>query len=246
MMDIVIVDDEALARQRLSKMLSEMGYEVIAEAANGQEALAAIEKYDPAILLLDIEMPGENGLVLAEKLSEFDTPPAIIFTTAYDQYALKAFATLASGYVLKPIEKAALQKALETAQRVTKTQLNKLEKNTAQTNNKKREHIASKGHRGIELIALDSIRFFMADQKYVAVIYDKGEVLIDETLKELESEFSDVFIRVHRNSLVALNYIEGLERDQQGHYHVRLSGVEQRPLVSRRYASKVKSVLKKL
>lgn len=241
MMDIVIVDDEPLARQRLVKMLNEIGYDVVAQAANSHEALAAIEEHDPALLLLDIEMPGDNGLVLAKKISEMDTPPAIIFTTAYDQYALEAFETLAAGYLLKPVERDKLEKTLEKAKTLTKYQLN-----TTPKKQNRREHIASKGHRGIELIAIDDIRYFMADQKYVTVITKQGKVLIDETLKELEDEFSDSFVRVHRNSLVSVNHIVGLQRDQQGHYHVCLADVEDKPMVSRRYTSKIKSLLNKL
>ncbi len=243
-MDIIIVDDEPLARQRLSKMVRELGYDVVAEVANSEEALHAIDVYDPALLLLDIEMPGENGLELAKKIMAQDTPPGIIFTTAYDQYALEAFETLATGYLLKPVEKEKLQKTLEKAKTLTKYQLGTSKQNSEASN--RREHIASKGHRGIELIPLNEIRFFIADQKYVMVVSTQGKVLIDETLKELEEEFSDVFIRVHRNSLVSINHIVGLHRDNQGHYHVCLADIEDQPIISRRYTSKVKSLLNNL
>ncbi|MGH1440815.1 MAG: LytR/AlgR family response regulator transcription factor [Cellvibrionaceae bacterium] len=253
-MDIIIVDDEPLARQRIAKMVADLGYNVVAEASNSQEAFALIHQYDPDLILLDIEMPGENGLVLAEKISLLDIPPAIIFTTAYDQYALDAFDTVAAAYLLKPVEKIKLEKALESAKTQTKLQLTalnetseKLSPNNLKSSNKKhRDNIASKGHRGIELIAIESIRYFMADQKYVMVNSTQGQVLIDETLKDLEEEFEPIFIRIHRNSLVSVNHILGLDRDAQGHYHVRLQDIEEKPMVSRRYTSKVKSLLKKL
>lgn len=242
-MDIVIVDDEPLARQRLRKMALELGYDVVAEAAHGEAALAAIDTYDPALVLLDIEMPGDNGLAVAKKIGQLDTPPTIIFTTAYDQYALEAFDTLAAGYLLKPVEKTKLEQVLAKAKTLTKFQLDKANEEAI---TKRREHIASKGHRGVELIAIEDIRYFMADQKYVMVISTAGQVLIDETLKDLEQEFADSFIRVHRNSLVSLKHIRGLDRDQQGHYHVRLEGTEEKPMVSRRYTSKIKALLKTL
>jgi two-component system response regulator AlgR len=242
-MDIVIVDDEPLARQRLHRLTSELGYNTLAEAGNSDDALAAILRFDPDIVLLDIEMPGENGLQLAEKIAALDAPPAIIFTTAYDQYALDAFDTLAAGYLLKPIQKNQLEKALEKTKILNKSQLEALNQ---QSHPKQREHIASKGHRGIELIPIDHIRFFTADQKYVMVHSTKAQVLIDETLKELEQEFSQQFVRIHRNALVSIKHIQGLDRDQQGHYHVRLANMDDKPMVSRRYASKIKSLLKEL
>ncbi|MFT6388852.1 MAG: two-component system response regulator AlgR [Cellvibrionaceae bacterium] len=242
-MDVLIVDDEPLARLRLKKMVIELGYDVVAEASNSETAFAAVSTYDPALLLLDIEMPGENGLAIAEKISLLETPPAIIFTTAYDQYALEAFDTVAASYLLKPVEKLKLEKALEKAKTLNKFQLASAD---LTLKNKGREHIASKGHRGIELIDIKNIRHFMADQKYVMIFSAQGKVLIDETLKDLEEEFSKDFVRVHRNSLVSIKHILGLDRDQQGHYHVRLQDTDEKPMVSRRYASKVKSLLKKL
>lgn len=243
MMDILIVDDEPLARLRLQKMVTDLGYDVVAEASNSEQTFSAIAAYDPSLLLLDIEMPGENGLAIAEKISLLETPPAIIFTTAYDQYALEAFDTVAAGYLLKPIEKSKLEQALEKAKTLTKFQLVSSDR---PPKNKGREHIASKGHRGIELIDIKNIRYFMADQKYVMIISTQGDVLIDETLKDLEEEFVENFVRVHRNSLVSIKHILGLDRDQQGHYHVRLQDTDEKPMVSRRYTSKVKSLLKNL
>jgi two-component system response regulator AlgR len=240
-MDIVIVDDEPLARKRLNSMVIQCGYVVVAEAANGIEAMDAISVHDPAIVLLDIEMPGETGLDVAKRIAQLEAPPAIIFTTAYDQYALEAFDTPAGSYLLKPVQQAQLEAALKKAKNLTKLQLELLREE--QTSNQRR-HITSKGHRGIELIALDDIRYFMADQKYVMVIGVNGKVLIDETLKELETEFSRRFIRVHRNSVVSIKHILGLDRDRQGHYSMRIADIEETPIVSRRYAGKIKSLLK--
>jgi two-component system response regulator AlgR len=242
-MDIVIVDDEPLARKRLCSMVTQCGYVVVAEAANGIEAIDAISAHDPEIVLLDIEMPGETGLEVAKKIAQLEAPPAIIFTTAYDQYALEAFDTAASSYLLKPVQQAQLEAALNKAKNITKLQLEFLK--TEQTSSQ-RQHITSKGHRGIELIGLEDIRYFMADQKYVMVISVNGKVLIDETLKELEEEFSRQFIRAHRNSLVSIKHILGLDRDRQGHYSLRIADINEKPIVSRRYASKIKSLLKVL
>lgn len=240
-MDILIVDDEPLARQRLHKLSTELGYEVIAEAANGKEALELIDRFDPSIVLLDIEMPGENGLDVATKISTFDAPPTIIFTTAYDQYALKAFETLAAGYLLKPIEKNKLKTILEKAKTLTKLQINQIKK---EENEKK--HITVNGHRGIELIAKEDIRCFIADQKYVRMISIHGEAIIDETLKQLELTFPKSFTRIHRNALISTNHIVALSRDQSGNFSIRLENIEEQPIVSRRYTAKIKQLLKEI
>jgi len=248
-MDILIVDDEPLARQRLHRIVEELGHEVVAEAQNAEEALVAVNTYDPTLVLLDIEMPGETGLQAAEKISALENPPAIIFCTAYDQYALDAFDTLAVGYLLKPVKKEQLETALVKAQTLTKAQLQAISSQPASTQpdeDSKRKHITSKSHRGMELVPLESVRCFMADQKYVTVYHVDGKVLIDETLKDLETELSGHFIRIHRNALVSIPHIQGMERDSGGHYSVRLQGIDEKPMVSRRYAGKLRDMLKSL
>ena len=245
-MDILVVDDEPLARQRLCRIIHELGHEVIAEAQNADEALTAVSTYDPTIVLLDIEMPGISGLEIGRKISTFDNPPAIIFCTAYDHYALDAFDTVAMGYLLKPIRRDRLNVALEKAQTLTKAQLAAISVSNDDSTKADRKHIAAKSHRGMELIALDDVRCFMADHKYVTVFHTDGNVLIDETLKELESELNSNFIRVHRNALIAINHIQGIERDTDGHYCVRLADIEEKPMVSRRYVAKLREVVKSL
>ena len=242
-MEILIVDDEPLARERLVRMIEKLeGHHVIAEADNTEAALAAVNEYDPDIILLDVRMPGKDGLALAYEVSALDCPPAIIFCTAFDQYALDAFGTTAIGYLLKPIKSEQLQDALNKAQKLNKvqraaTQIKPVDNNT-------RNHISAKTRRGIELIALEDIRYFVADHKYVTVYHCNGEHLLDETLKELEEEFGSRFIRIHRNALVAAKHIEAIERAPQGQFQVRLAGTKQRPIISRRHVSDVKELLK--
>ena len=246
MVDILVVDDEPLARLRLCRIVQELGHDVVAEAQNADEALAAVNTYDPTVVLLDIEMPEKTGLEVGRQMSAFDDPPTIIFCTAYDHYALDAFDTLAVGYLLKPVKKDQLATALAKAQTLTKAQLEMVSVSTHGSRKPARKNIAAKSHRGVELIAIDTVRCFMADQKYVTVLYTDGKVLIDETLKELESELVGNFIRVHRNALVSIAHIQGIDRDDSSYYSVRLEDIEEKPLVSRRYASKLREVLKNL
>jgi len=249
-MKVLIVDDEQLARDRLRRMVERIdGHTVIGEAANGEEAVAQVVSLNPDIVLLDIRMPGVDGLAAANRIAEQDNPPAVIFCTAYGEYALEAFEAQAVGYILKPVSQNNLEDALNKAQRVNKVQLASLSVDgptgAAETENS-RQNIAVKTRQGIELIDLRDIRCFIADHKYVTLYHVNGEALIDETLKDLENEFPSLFVRVHRNALVALKHIEGLGREEQGHYRVRLAGIEQKPAVSRRHVAEIRKLVQNL
>lgn len=244
-MDILIVDDESLARQRLLRMVEKIdGFSVVAEADNAEDALVAITQHDPDIVLLDIRMPGRDGLSLAQDIAELEDAPAVIFCTAFDQYALDAFGTNAVGYLLKPVKAEQLLQVLEKAQKLNKIQRVAAQKNSKPKSENQRTHITAKTRRGVELIPLDDVRYFLADHKYVTVYHRAGEHLLDETLKELEEEFGARFVRVHRNSLVSVKHIEALERNAQGQYQVRLADTELRPVISRRHVSDLKELLK--
>ncbi len=244
-MDVLIVDDEALARQRLVRMVEKIeGFSVVAEADGAEEAMVAITAHDPDIVLLDIQMPGRDGLSLARDIAVLEDPPAIIFCTAYDQYALDAFGTNAVGYLLKPVKSEQLLQVLEKATKLNKIQRVAAQKNPVPKKESQRTQISAKTRRGVELIPVEDVRYFLADHKYVTVYHRNGEHLLDETLKELEEEFAGRFVRVHRNSLVSIRHIEALERTAQGQYQVRLADIETRPVISRRHVSDLKDLLK--
>ena len=247
-MHILIVDDEVLARQRLVRLSEALGYDVVGEAADGESAITAVENYDPDIVLMDVRMPGIDGLSAAKSISALADPPALIFCTAYDEYALQAFETLATGYLVKPVQQEQLELALLKAMKVTKAQRLNLSSQDNQITPKAapRKNISAKTRKGIELIPMEDIFCFVADQKYVTVIHRQGETLIDDTLKELETELQSEFIRIHRNSLVAVKEIHGLERNVEGHYEIRLKTVDYRPIVSRRHVSTIKALLASL
>jgi len=244
-MDIVIVDDEPLARDRLARMLTDYeGGSLVAQAGSGQEAMTAVMRCDPDVVLLDIHMPGDSGLVLAQQLLALEDPPAVIFCTAHQQHALQAFAVNAVDYLLKPVRKEKLFAALDKTQALNKAQRSGLRREAVSS--KGRSHISAKTRRGVELIALDHILFFSADQKYVTVYHRGGETLIDDTLKELEQELGESFVRIHRNALASVGMIEALEKSSEGQFELRLAGSELRPVVSRRHVSGLRDLLEQI
>jgi two-component system response regulator AlgR len=238
--NVLVVDDEPLARARTKRMLNDIaGATWLGEAADGHECLTLVQALKPDVVLLDIRMPGMDGVEAAKHMAELSTPPAVIFCTAYDEYALAAFDTAAVDYLVKPIRGERLAQALQKASRLTQLQLTHVVKES----NSKPSNLCVNSHKGMELIPLASIRCFIADQKYVTIVHEKGEVLFDRPLKSLEDEFGPMFIRIHRNALVAHAHIEGLHRDPAGHFTVELNGIEIKPAVSRRHLSDLREKL---
>lgn len=245
-MKVLIVDDEPLARERLARMAADIDHcEVVGQAGSGHDALELAKILQPDVILLDVRMPGMDGLSAAHHLAEYEPPPAVIFCTAYDDYAIEAFSSQAMGYLLKPIKRAELESSLSRVRRLNKAQLEELEQ-TMDIQSDRRAHVSSKNRRGVELISVSDIRLFQADNKYVTAYHQQGEALLDETLKDLEEEFNGVFVRIHRNALVSVPHIEGLERNQDGQYFVRLMDLDIRPQVSRRHVSQLRKLLDKL
>lgn len=246
-MRVMVCDDEKLARDRLSRLVSAIdGVSVVAEAATGREALTQAQSHKPDVVLMDIRMPDMDGLEAAEHLLKSDAQPAVIFCTAYDEHALQAFKVHAVDYLLKPVAREDLSTALQRARGLNRTRLQALEQDVHSDGTPRRRHISARTHKGIELVAVDDVRYFMADQKYVTVRYSEGEVLIDETLKELEDEFPGQFVRIHRNALASLRYLEGMELSTAGHYQVKLRGIEDRLTVSRRHVAGLRKLMQQL
>lgn len=242
-MRILVVDDESLARDRLKRMLQSIGScECVGEAANGMEAIERVQDLDPDLLLLDIRMPGMDGLEAAAHLSRMDAPPAIVFCTAYEEHAIDAFNLQAVGYLLKPVRREALEQAVANARRVNRAQLRAL----AQTDGSRRSHISARTHRGLELIAVDDIRYLQADSKYVTIRYGDGEVLVDEALRDLELEFGDQFVRVHRSALAGVRFISGIEKASDGQHRLRLRDVKDALDISRRHLPEVRKLVRTL
>lgn len=245
-MDILICDDEPLAVARLSRLVTQLGHHVVDTVSHGLQVLESVRKMKPDVVLLDIQMPEMNGLACAQILNQMQPMPAIIFCTAYNDYALEAIQSRANGYLLKPIELQELKNVLDQVTELNQAQMTTLEKEQIMEEKVKRQQIVAKTYRGVELIPIENIYYFLADQKYVTVRHKNGSVLIDETLKDLENEFSERFVRIHRNALVAQDYIDGLEVVTSGQYQVRCREIPEKLSVSRRHLSALKEKLQNI
>jgi two-component system response regulator AlgR len=242
-MKIVIADDEPLARERLRALLAQLdGVEVVAEAGDGHETLRACAEHDPDLVLLDIAMPGIDGLEAARHLSAFDPQPAVVFCTAYDAHALSAFEAAAVDYLVKPVRPERLATALDRVRTVTAGR----ERTRAHAGARLRTHLCARLRGTLRLIPIDDVRYLQAEEKYVVVHHARGEDLIEESLKALEDEFGDRFVRIHRNCLVARHELVELKRDPDGHVHAILRHGD-RPLeVSRRSVSQLRELVRRL
>jgi two-component system response regulator AlgR len=231
----LVVDDEQPARERLAALLRELGQvEVAGEARNATEALQRMAELRPDVLYLDVRMPGMSGLELARHLGTLDDPPAIIFTTAHDEHAMAAFETEAVGYLLKPVRREKLAAATARAQRLSPKQLGALSGPAPRT------QLAIRQRDGIRLLRLEEIICLIAEQKYTTVRHTSGEDLIEDSLRQLEIEFPDRFVRIHRSTLVNRDFIEAVERNADGQYQLRLRGSAELMPVSRRLVSELK------
>ena len=246
-MRVLVVDDEKPARERLKQLLQdEADYEVAGEAENGNDAVRLASELGPDIVLLDIRMPGLDGIETAHHLAAMENPPAIVFATAYDEYAIDAFDARAVGYVLKPVRRSRLIAALEQASKLAPSTLVSVASQAKLPVT--RQHVCANSQGKLRLIPVAEIHCFRADQKYVSVDHENGRDLIDEPLKALAEEFIGEFVRIHRSALVAVRYVDRIEKTEDGKSLVVLrenSQVEDKELIiSRRHLTEVRRRLK--
>lgn len=247
-MRVVIADDEPLARERLRGLLAEQrGVEVVAEAADGQHALHACAEHRPDLVLLDIAMPGIDGLEAARHLAAFEPRPAVVFCTAYDAHALSAFEAEAIDYLVKPVRAERLAAALERVRTFAAGRERNAEAGVPPpAGGQRRSHLCARLRGSLRLIPIEDVHYLHAEEKYVVVHHARGEDLIEESLKSLEDEFGERFVRIHRNCLVARHEIVELRRAPDGHVQAVLRHGKQPLEVSRRCVSGLKETLKHL
>jgi two-component system response regulator AlgR len=240
-MKILIADDERLARERLRALLEEIGMsESVMEARNGREAVNIATTFHPALVFLDIRMPGMDGMEAAKELTQLHLKPIIIFTTAYGEHALEAFEHQAVDYLLKPIKKERLEQAIKRACTLMPADTGA----SVPTVTNARSHITAYVRGELCPIPVNEIYFFSADEKYVLLRWKHGNVLVTETLKDLEKEFAGQFLRIHRSRLIAMVHIASLTRDGKGHYYIKLKELAEQLEISRRHLPNVRKILK--
>ena len=243
-MRVLIVDDEPLARDRLRSLLAgEADVEVVAEAGDGHAALQACAEQHPDMVLLDIAMPGIDGLETARHLARLEPRPAVVFCTAYDAHALSAFDAQAIDYLVKPVRPERLAAAL---QRVRTFAAGSLQQGDEGSAGAARSHLCARLRGTLRLIPIEDVHYLQAEEKYVVVHHARGEDLIEESLKSLEDEFGDRFVRIHRNCLVARHEIVELRRAPDGHTQAVLRHGKQPLEVSRRCVAGLRETLKHL
>ena len=237
MLRILIVDDEAPARNRLRRMLAALpDVQVAAEAATGQEALRLIPLKKPDVLLLDISMPGLDGMTLAQMLQSAGHAPAIIFCTAWSDQAVEAFECEAIDYLVKPVRAERLERAMDKARRFL----------TRPDNDTGEVFLRSTLGGKVRLLPMTEVIYLVAEDKYTTAVHVKGTMVINQSLLEMESEHADILVRAHRGTLVTKKRIRGLEKSADGRHFLRLDGCEDRPQVSRRNLPAIRKLIREL
>jgi two-component system response regulator AlgR len=233
-LNILIADDEAPARNRMRDLLSEIkNVAIVAEAKNGKEAIELAQTTKPDLMLLDIRMPLMDGIEAAQHAQKLEPKPHIIFTTAFDAYAIKAFDLNAIDYLLKPIRLERLQTAIDKAHTLKPLQIEALK-----PIQKIRSHLSIHERGRVLLVPIDMIIYLRAELKYITVRTAEREYLIEESLTHLETEFGERFIRLHRNCLVAPHFIAGYEKrmnqDNEQQWVAILKEIPETVAISRR------------
>jgi two-component system, LytTR family, response regulator AlgR len=249
---VLIADDEPIARERLRALLADHAdMSVVAEAGDGQEALRACAEHRPDVVLMDIAMPGMDGLDAARQLADLDPRPAVVFCTAYDEHALSAYEAAAVDYLVKPVRRERLAAALDRARTFIAGRSQRFDGDGAANGHavapdKRRSHLCARLRGSLRLIPIEDIRYLHAEEKYVVVHHARGEDLIEESLKSLEVEFGDQFVRIHRNCLVAREELTELRRSGDGRIEAVLKHGEKPLDVSRRCVPQLREFIKQL
>jgi two-component system response regulator AlgR len=241
---VVVVDDEPLARERLCSLLADQpGVQVVAEAGDGLAALQACAEHRPDLVLLDISMPGVDGLEAARHLAAFEPRPAVVFCTAYDTHALSAFEAAAIDYLMKPVRAERLAAALERARTFV---AGRATAPAPPSSSQPRTHLCARLRGSLRLIPLDEVHYLQAEEKYVVVHHARGQDLIEESLRSLEEEFASRFVRIHRNCLVARHELMELRRVEDGRVQAVLRHAAVPLEVSRRCVPALRETVKAL
>jgi two-component system response regulator AlgR len=246
-MKLLIADDEGPARLRLRALLEGVpDWQVAGEAGNGREAVELALALEVDAVLLDIAMPVMDGLEAARHLAHLERGPAVIFCTAYDEHALAAFEAAAIDYLVKPVRRERLVEALERARRSRAGAIPPPALPPPVDGQRQRSHLSARLRGNLRLIPIEDVFYLQAEEKYVLVHHARGEDLIEESLKALETEFGERFQRIHRNCLVANDEFQELRRLPDGQVQAVLRHGKAPLEVSRRCVATLRERLRHL
>jgi len=238
---VLVVDDEPLARARMQTLLERLEQViVVAQASDGYQALTACTQYQPDVVLLDISMPGMDGMETAQHINQLQPRPLVVFCTAYDQHALSAFEAAALDYLVKPVRVERLSAALARARMFVAGRQAIV---TADQDNPQPLVLHARMGTALRLIPIDSIFYLLAGEKYVSVYHSRGEELIEQSLRSVEEQWSEHFFRIHRNCLVSRQKLLEIRQVTGGKIQAIVHGVSQPLRVSRRCLSLLKKTI---
>ncbi len=240
---VLLVDDEALARARLRTLLADCNSpqaDVLAEAGNAVQAMTALQRDKFDLVLLDIHMPGTDGVTLARNISNLSEPPAVVFVTAHSEHAVQAFDVSATDYLTKPVRLERLQQSLQKVERLVQS-------GRARTTDTPEETLIIQDRGRTERVPLSEVLYLKAELKYITVRTAVRSYILDGSLSELEEKYPSYFMRVHRNALIARRAVRALEKhfdpEEGDGWAVRLNGIDELLAVSRRQLSAVREVV---
>ena len=240
---VLVVDDEALARARLRTLLSDCSEpwaDVLAEAANAAQAVSALQREVFDLVLLDIRMPGRDGVTLARDIAELTEPPAVVFVTAHAEHAVQAFEVEAQDYLTKPVRLERLQQALQKVERT-------IQSRRGMEPDKDEEILLIQDRGRTERVPLSEVVYLKAELKYITVRTISRSYILDASLSELEERHAAQFMRIHRNALIARRAVRALEKhfdpEEGDGWAVRLNGIDELLAVSRRQLGAVREAM---
>ena len=241
---VIVCEKDALTSARIVRVAQELGLQVVAETRNAADTVIATKLFQPDFLFLDLRMKDTDGVRCAQQVAEVSEKTAIIFTTNFDQFAINCFQQNGIGYAVKPVNKEQVLEQLSAVKVLSKKQLSDILILENPTVRPTRQHITARDRKGTVIINIKDIHCFVADQKYVDIHHKDGIIPTTETLKDLETEFSDLFMRVHRNAIVNINHLESVDAVNGGQHRVRLKDCDSKVTVSRRLLPKVREKLR--
>ncbi|MES2361731.1 MAG: LytTR family DNA-binding domain-containing protein [Pseudomonadota bacterium] len=240
---VLVVDDEALARSRLRTLLGDCtapAADVLGEAANAVQAMTALQREVFDLVLLDIHMPGADGVALARSMAAMARPPAVVFVTAHAEHAVQAFELDAVDYLTKPVRLERLQQALQKVERIAQA-------GRGSRGDFPEETLLIQDRGRTERVPLAEVLYFKAELKYITVRTGARSYILDGSLSELEEKYVTQFMRIHRNALIARRAVRALEKHfdpEEGEgWAVRLNGIDELLAVSRRQLSAVREAI---